>query len=168
MLPRLGVLASALILVACGQDAERITSPHDPERLVAAAAAGDRGEVRRLLHADVDVDARDSRNRTSVTAAAIHEHVGVVRLLIDAGADVDLQDDDRNNPLLVSGESGNVDLLREVLRADPDLTRTNRFGGTALIPASDAVTSRWSASYCAPTSQSTTSTASAGRRYWRR
>ena len=28
-------------------------------------------------------------------------------------------------------------VLREVLRADPDLTRTNRFGGTALIPAAD-------------------------------
>jgi uncharacterized protein len=28
-------------------------------------------------------------------------------------------------------------MLREVLRAKPDLTATNRFGGTALIPASD-------------------------------
>jgi len=37
----------------------------------------------------------------------------------------------------VCGETGNVDVLREVLRAKPDLTRTNRFGGTALIPASD-------------------------------
>jgi hypothetical protein len=28
-------------------------------------------------------------------------------------------------------------VLREVLRANPDVTRTNRFGGTALIPAAD-------------------------------
>src|SRR4051794_6827774 len=28
-------------------------------------------------------------------------------------------------------------MLREVLRAKPDLTATNRFGGTALIPAAD-------------------------------
>jgi ankyrin repeat protein len=28
-------------------------------------------------------------------------------------------------------------MLREVVRARPDLTRTNRFGGTALIPAAD-------------------------------
>jgi ankyrin repeat protein len=30
-----------------------------------------------------------------------------------------------------------VDLLREVLRGDPDLGATNRYGGVALIPASD-------------------------------
>jgi ankyrin repeat protein len=61
----------------------------------------------------------------------------VVRLLVDAGADVDLQDDSRANALLVCGETGDVAVLREVLRGDPDLTRTNRFGGTALIPAAD-------------------------------
>ena len=30
-----------------------------------------------------------------------------------------------------------MEILRAVLRVDPDLTRTNRFGGTALIPAAD-------------------------------
>jgi ankyrin repeat protein len=58
-----------------------------------------------------------------------------VRLLIDKGADVDIQDEIRANALLATGETGNVEILREVLRADPDLTRTNRYGGTALIPA---------------------------------
>ena len=60
-----------------------------------------------------------------------------MRLLVDAGADVDLQDDSRANALLAVGETGDVDVLREVLRAGPDLALTNRFGGTALIPASD-------------------------------
>ena len=76
-------------------------------------------------------------NRTAVTAAAMREDVAEVRRLIDAGADVDLQDDDRNNPLLLCGENGNVALLREVLRGKPDLGATNRYGGVALIPASD-------------------------------
>ena len=57
--------------------------------------------------------------------------------LIDAGADVDLQDSDRNNALLVTGETGSVAMLREVLRARPNLGATNRYGGVALIPASD-------------------------------
>ncbi|RIH77965.1 hypothetical protein Mterra_03714 [Calidithermus terrae] len=39
----------------------------------------------------------------------------------------------------MSGETGSVAMLREVLRANPDLTRTNRFGGTALIPAAHRV-----------------------------
>ena len=60
-----------------------------------------------------------------------------MRLLVDAGADVDLQDAERNNALLVCGETGDVAVLREVLRARPDLGATNRYGGTALIPASD-------------------------------
>ena len=72
-----------------------------------------------------------------MTAAAMREDVGEVRRLIDAGADIDLQDDDRNNPLLLCGENGNVALLREVLRAKPNLNATNRYGGVALIPASD-------------------------------
>ena len=57
--------------------------------------------------------------------------------LVDAGADVDRQDATRANALLSTGETGLVEVLDEVLRADPDLARTNRFGGTALIPAAD-------------------------------
>ena len=61
----------------------------------------------------------------------------MVEALIDAGASVDFQDGSRANALLATGETGNVEILRAVLRANPDLTRTNRFGGTALIPAAD-------------------------------
>ena len=60
-----------------------------------------------------------------------------MRLLVDAGADLDRQDDTRANALLSTGETGFVDVLEEVLRGDPDFTQTNRFGGTALIPAAD-------------------------------
>jgi ankyrin repeat protein len=123
----------AVLVTGCGGG----TSPPAPGALVRAADAGDLAAVERLLADGADVDERDGRGRTAVTAAAMHEHVEVVRRLIDAGADVDLQDADRNNPLLLCGENGNVELLRAVLRAGPDLTRTNRFGGTALIPASD-------------------------------
>src|SRR5690242_19185094 len=83
-----------------------------------------------------DVNKRGAHGRTAVTAAAMREDVAEVRRLIEAGADVDLQDDDRNNPLLLCGENGNVELLREVLKAKPDLNATNRYGGVALIPAS--------------------------------
>jgi hypothetical protein len=50
---------------------------------------------------------------------------------------VNRQDATRANALLSTGETGFVRVLGEVLRAEPDLTRTNRFGGTALIPAAD-------------------------------
>jgi ankyrin repeat protein len=127
------VLLAALLLTACGDDPRR---PPAAE-LVDAAGAGRLDTVRQLLRDGADVDGRDGRGRTAVTAAAMGRHVEVVRTLVDAGADVDLQDEDRNNPLLLCGENGNVALLREVLRGEPDLGATNRYGGVALIPASD-------------------------------
>lgn len=122
------VLLLLLLVTGCG-DA--------PTGLVRAAEQGDVESVRRLLDDGADVDERDARGRTAVTAAAMGDHVELARVLIDAGADVDRQDADRNNALLVTGESGSVAMLREVLRADPDLGATNRYGGVALIPASD-------------------------------
>ena len=132
------ISATAMLLAACGDDPEASRArPGQPASLVRAGESGDLAGVRRLIAAGADVDQRDDRGRTAVTAAAMQEHVEVVAALVDAGADIDLQDADRNNPLLVAGENGNVELLREVLRGDPDLRATNRFGGTALIPAAD-------------------------------
>ncbi len=108
-----------------------------PTGLVSAAARGDVEAVRSLLDDGAEVDERGPDGRTAVTAAALGDHVAVARVLIDAGAAVDLQDSDRNNPLLVTGETGSVAMLREVLRGKPDLGATNRYGGVALIPASD-------------------------------
>ena len=133
----IALVQSVLILACGGDDAGRGTEGRPAEDLVDAAGTGDVTAVRRLISDGANVDARDARGRTAVTAAAMNQHVEVVAALVDAGADVDIQDDDRNNPLLLAGENGNVALLREVLRGDADLGATNRFGGTALIPASD-------------------------------
>jgi hypothetical protein len=131
--PTAVLLALALALADCGGE----RAAPDPDALVRAAERGDVRAVRDLLASGADVDARDARGRTAVTAAALADHVEVARLLVRAGADVDLQDGDRNNPVLVTGETGSVAMLRAILPARPDLTRTNRFGGVAHIPASE-------------------------------
>ena len=123
----------ALLLFTASSGGE--SSRHEDTRLVADAARGDLSSVRQLLGDGVDVDSRDEKGRTAVTAAVYADDLEMVRALIEAGADVDIQDDMRTNAFLATGETGNVEILRAVLRADPDLTRTNRFGGTALIPA---------------------------------
>jgi uncharacterized protein len=105
--------------------------------LLRAAQRGDAQAVKRLLTAGASPDAHDDRGRTALTMAAIGDHVAAAELLVAAGANPDPQDDQRNNALLVTGETGSVAMLRVVLRARPELTRTNRFGGTALIPAAD-------------------------------
>jgi ankyrin repeat protein len=56
-------------------------------------------------------------------------------VLVDAGADVDRQDEERYNAVLATGVTGDVAVLREVLRARPDLKIRNKYGGIALIPA---------------------------------
>ena len=121
-------MGALLVFMACGGT---------PTGLVDAAQRGDLGAVQKLLADGADVNERDERGRTAVTAAAVDDRVDIARVLIDAGADVDLQDGDRNNPLLVTGETGSVPMLREVLRAKPNLGATNRYGGVAIIPASD-------------------------------
>jgi len=131
MTVRLAALLALLVVFAgCGEEAR-------VQGLVDAAGRGDVEAVRSLLADGADVDERWGDGRTAVTAAALGDHVEVARVLIAAGADVDLQDSDRNNPLLVTGETGSVAMLREVLRGDPDPDATNRYGGVALIPASD-------------------------------
>jgi uncharacterized protein len=129
----LAVIGPALVavVVGCAREAERPV----PTGLVEAAARGDARQVADLLERGADVDERDASGRTAVTAAVYAGSTPTVRLLVDAGANVDLQDDSRANAFLALGETGNVSVLDEVLRGDPDVGLTNRFGGTALIPA---------------------------------
>ena len=107
------------------------------DRLLAAAAAGDVAAIRAALDAGANVDARDATGRTPILAATIADRPDAVRALLDAGADVDLQDDKLDNPFLYAGAEGLLEILRLVNEAGADPAITNRFGGTALIPASE-------------------------------
>jgi uncharacterized protein len=128
---------AGLLVLGCGAAGDEGSPRPAPDALVRAAERGDVEAIRDLLERGAEVDVRDARGRTAVTAAALAGRRDAVRALIAAGADVDLQDAERNNPLLVCGENGDVAMLRLVLAARPDLAATNRFGGTALIPAAD-------------------------------
>ena len=90
-----------------------------------------------LLEAGADVDERDADGRTPVMAATRGNHVETVRALIEAEANVDIQDDRLDNPFLYAGAEGLLDILRLTIAAGADPSLTNRFGGTALIPASE-------------------------------
>jgi uncharacterized protein len=107
------------------------------DQLSKAAARGDTESVLQLLEDGADVNERDSDGRTPVMTATRGNHVETVRALIEAGADIDLQDDRLDNPFLYAGAEGLLDILRLTIDAGADPTITNRFGGTALIPASE-------------------------------
>jgi ankyrin repeat protein len=103
--------------------------------LLAAAAKGDAGTVRKLLDAGVKPDVRDEAGRTALLVATHNNSIEVARALIAAGADVNARDNIEDSPYLYAGAEGRNEILRMTLGAGADLKSTNRYGGTALIPA---------------------------------
>jgi uncharacterized protein len=70
--------------------------------------------------------------------AATHANqVETVRALIDAGADINLRDDRLDNPFLYASAEGLFEIVQLTIEANADTRLTNRFGGTALIPAAE-------------------------------
>ena len=107
--------------------------PRD-QALIAAAGTGDLAAVQRLIGEGASLGARDNRGRTALLAATHANQIAVARALIAAGADVNAKDGIGDSPFLYAGAEGRVEIL-EMTLASADLKSTNRYGGTALIPA---------------------------------
>jgi ankyrin repeat protein len=137
------IIAAGVLLVAA---AGCVTAPAPPAeggsmtndaRLHDAAGAGDVGAIRGLLGAGLPIDARDTDGRTPVMVATVARQTEAVRALVEAGADVDIRDNRLDNVFLYAGANGLLDILRIANEAGADPAITNRFGGIALIPASE-------------------------------
>ncbi|WP_127484405.1 ankyrin repeat domain-containing protein [Paenibacillus ehimensis] len=107
------------------------------EALIAAAERGDTAELRRLLKAGADKNTKDPQGRTPMMAATYANKPEAVKLLLEAGADVNERDNRLNNPFLYAGAEGLLDILKLTIEAGADPKLTNRYGGTALIPAAE-------------------------------
>ncbi len=107
------------------------------ERLLAASAVGDVVAIRQALAEGADPNARDAAGSPALMLATVARAADAVRVLIEAEADVDAQDAQRFNPFLYAGAEGLLDILRLANEAGADPAITNRFGGVALIPASE-------------------------------
>ena len=105
--------------------------------LLAAAARGDADAVALALRAGADLETRDAKQRTALLLAVTGDHLDAARVLVAMGADPDALDDRHDTPWLVTGVTGSVPMLEALLPAGPDLTIRNRFGGVAVIPASE-------------------------------
>jgi ankyrin repeat protein len=114
-------------------------SPHPSAdaALLAAAGRGDADGVRAALADGARIEARDSHRRTALLRAAAADHVAAAKALLAAGADPDALDDRHDTPFLVTGVTGSVAMLDALRAARPDTTIVNRYGGTAVIPASE-------------------------------
>jgi ankyrin repeat protein len=107
------------------------------DQLIQAVERGDTPIVMQLLNAGAHINTRDARGRTPVMAATHRNQVETVRVLLQAGADVNIRDHQLDNPFLYAGAEGLLEILRLCIAARADTKLTNRFGGTALIPAAE-------------------------------
>jgi uncharacterized protein len=101
------VALASTALTTCGA-----SEPAGDAALYRAAERGDLEAVRDQLDGGASPDAIGERGRTAITAAAYGGHARVVRALLEAGANVNRQDETRANPLLATGETGDVAVLR--------------------------------------------------------
>ena len=99
--------------------------------------AGDLATLDAALAAGADPDACDPEGTPATMLATRGRHAPVLTRLLAAGADVDAQDATLDNPMLYAGREGLLDVLKLANEAEADPTITNRYGGVALIPASE-------------------------------
>ncbi|WP_369827137.1 ankyrin repeat domain-containing protein [Cohnella sp. CIP 111063] len=151
MLRGLGLIILAAALAGCEVRVDSLLTDGDQKAtqevnremdklnrdLLQAVVEGDRQAVERLLEQGADIDATDGRGRTSAMVAVHNDRLDLFNLLAERGANLNIRDDRLDNPLLYSGAEGKMDFLKASLAAGADTTITNRFGGTALIPAAD-------------------------------
>ena len=110
---------------------------NEPEReMIASAERGELVVVKKLLAAGARIDARDQRGRSALLAATQRNRVEVARFLIQEGADVNAKDFIQDTPYLYAAAEGRIEILKMTLAAGADVRDTNRYRGTALIPAS--------------------------------
>ena len=107
------------------------------QQLLAASAAGDVSAIRAAVAMGADPATRDAAGTPAIMLATIARATDAVQALLDAGADVDAQDAQRDNPFLYAGAEGMLDILTLANEAGADPAITNRYGGVALIPASE-------------------------------
>lgn len=100
-----------------------------------AAEQGDAEQLKACLARGVDINVSNRQGRTAITLASLNKHYACVSVLIAAGVDIDKQDQTCFNPFLLSCLNNDVELLRLILPAKPDLARLSRFGGVGLTPA---------------------------------
>ena len=114
-----------------------MTGSDADDRLLAAAAAGDIAAIDAALAEGADPGARDADGTPATMLATRGGHADALRRLLAAGANVDAQDATLDNPLLYAGREGLLDVVKVANDAEADPTITNRYGGVALIPASE-------------------------------
>ncbi|WP_435923510.1 ankyrin repeat domain-containing protein [Paenibacillus sp. DYY-L-2] len=147
----ISILILAVALSGCGINTDSRLTGGDREHaqevklkmdklnreLLKAAELGNREAAAKHLADGADIDATDERGRTAAMIAVHTDQLEMFEFLIGQGANINIRDNRQDNPLLYAGAEGKLDFVKAAVEAGADTTVTNRFGGTALIPAAD-------------------------------
>ncbi|KAG2484919.1 hypothetical protein HYH03_016305 [Edaphochlamys debaryana] len=115
---------------------EVAVEPAGPATLHAAAARGDVAELRRLLAAGADVDARDQAGATPLYSAAAHGHTLALRTLLAAGAKKDAADALTGaTPIHAAAKGGHTEAIQALLAAGVNKEAATDTGATPLHAA---------------------------------
>ncbi|MET3952448.1 ankyrin repeat domain-containing protein [Arthrobacter sp. UYEF36] len=135
--------AAVLGLMSCGPGTER---PLRPESATAGITPGQQAPPLTppapLLSSPATAPPVPSREAQAaldqrLIQAAKANDVGEVAELIRAGGNVNAKDTIQDSAFLYAGAEGLNEVLRLTLANGADVSSTNRYGGTALIPASE-------------------------------
>lgn len=107
-----GQANAARILMEHGADPESVAkNPNQIRPIHAAAASGSLEALLRVVHRDVDLDARQQGGFTALHAAAVAGHAGMVKLLLARGADRTLANDASQTAADLAREKGHGEVL---------------------------------------------------------
>jgi hypothetical protein len=137
-----GLANGPLVQRAPAEDGKKTDAGAAPSvvALIAAIDRGDKDEVRRLLRAGVDVDARDADGLPIITIAGDAGLDEIVDLLARRGANVEAREDTINglSPLISAAWQGRTSVVRVLLKRAADPNGTDKEGETALWRAAFA------------------------------
>jgi len=96
--------------------------------------------VKRLIEAGANVDAKDEDGWTSLMLAASNGKLGVVKLLLKSDADVNPEDKDGRTALMLAARYGKLDVVKLLLESDADnvmklMNAVDKDGQTSLMMA---------------------------------
>ncbi len=122
-----------ILMMGKGQSEARKAPDQKKDDLVAAAAEGNLGRVKRLLATAADVDQRDKQGCTALLRAAGGGHPTVVTSLLAEGADAELAASNGTTPLGAAVLGDHREIVKLLVDRGVPVDQHQRFGLTPLM-----------------------------------